>query len=148
MSAEKTCATCGAIKPLESFYRDRRASDGRQSRCKPCHERGKADWDRRNRDTINAQKRRLYARNRQRINHQTVRWQKENPEKFSAHRKVSRAIKAGKLERPNCCEECGQECFAQAHHDDYSRPLDVHWLCPRCHSARHKVCPDSPEESQ
>lgn len=31
---------------------------------------------------------------------------------------------------------CGSR-NAQAHHDDYSRPLDVTWLCPSCHAAEH-----------
>lgn len=34
---EKACTRCGETKPLENFYSDRRSSDGKQGRCKPCH---------------------------------------------------------------------------------------------------------------
>ena len=45
---------------------------------------------------------------------------------------VQRAKKKGLLrERP--CEVCG-ELKVEAHHDDYTKPLDVRWLCKRHHA--------------
>jgi hypothetical protein len=35
------------------------------------------------------------------------------------------------------CEICGAE-KADAHHDDYSKPLDVRWLCETHHSEHHR----------
>lgn len=54
-------------------------------------------------------------------------------DKVLARKLVSRALAAGRLERTPC-EGCGATP-AQAHHDDYRRPLDVRWLCPKCHAA-------------
>lgn len=34
------------------------------------------------------------------------------------------------------CEACGAE-QAEMHHEDYSKPLDVRWLCKTCHMAEH-----------
>lgn len=48
---------------------------------------------------------------------------------------VSRALKAGRLER-RPCEVCGST-KAEAHHDDYSKPLDVRWLCKTHHLEHH-----------
>jgi hypothetical protein len=48
---------------------------------------------------------------------------------------VNNAIRAGKLVR-EACENCG-DYPTHGHHDDYSRPLDVRWLCPPCHAAQH-----------
>lgn len=48
---------------------------------------------------------------------------------------VNRAIASGKLIR-QACEVCG-DYPTEAHHDDYSRPLDIRWLCTRCHTAQH-----------
>jgi ribosomal protein S27AE len=52
-----------------------------------------------------------------------------------AHRKVAAAVAAGKLVRQPC-EVCGAT-VAQAHHDDYDKPLEVRWLCKPCHWAHH-----------
>ena len=63
-------------------------------------------------------------------------WKSKNPEKAKAHKTVENAIKAGKLiRRP--CEECGAP-KAQAHHEDYSKPLEVKWLCAKDHRKRHR----------
>jgi len=54
----------------------------------------------------------------------------------AAHDAVAAAIKKGFLERQPC-QMCGTTNHVHAHHDDYSKPLDVMWLCPVHHRARH-----------
>jgi DNA-binding NarL/FixJ family response regulator len=51
-----------------------------------------------------------------------------------AQKAVRQAIKKGRLIRPTICEQCHQQRYIRAHHDDYSKPLEVRWLCTRCHS--------------
>lgn len=58
------------------------------------------------------------------------------PERVNARKKVCDAVKAGKLKRLPC-EKCGTEPTF-AHHEDYSKPLKVHWLCRSCHKAEHQ----------
>ncbi len=53
-----------------------------------------------------------------------------------ANHKINNAIKEGKVSRLPC-EVCGGEP-AEAHHDDYNKPLDVRWLCKKCHTEWHK----------
>jgi len=60
-------------------------------------------------------------------------WRERSPEKQAAHSAVGQAIKTGKLVRPSVCEGCGEDAFCEAHHSDYSRKLDVEWLCKTCH---------------
>jgi hypothetical protein len=50
---------------------------------------------------------------------------------------VSRAIKSGKLTRLPC-EICGNP-EVHGHHEDYSKPLDVRWLCPKHHYEHHQA---------
>lgn len=54
--------------------------------------------------------------------------------KHEARWAARRAVAAGGLVRKPC-EQCGAQ--AQAHHDDYARPLDVRWLCRKHHNAAH-----------
>ena len=66
-----------------------------------------------------------------------------------AHAAVHAAIKKGILTRPSRCSNCGlrKPNFKRplgterhriiAHHDDYSKPLDVKWWCERCHQLHH-----------
>jgi hypothetical protein len=64
--------------------------------------------------------------------------------KNHAATEVSRALKNGEL-IPEPCYECtknGIESCAEdteAHHCDYSRPLEVVWLCKKHHRAAHGV---------
>jgi hypothetical protein len=48
------------------------------------------------------------------------------------------AVRDGRLERPAACQRCGRPGKVEAHHLDYARPLEVQWLCPKCHHAHHK----------
>lgn len=57
--------------------------------------------------------------------------------KDSVRGMVSVAIQRGRLQRQPC-EECGNP-KAEAHHDDYSKPLDVRWLCAVDHRAWHEA---------
>lgn len=63
-------------------------------------------------------------------------WAESSPERRAAHVIVGNAVRDGKLER-RPCERCG-EIKAHAHHEDYSKPLDVIWLCRPCHGRRHR----------
>ena len=49
---------------------------------------------------------------------------------------MSKAIRDGSLIRQPC-ERCGHP-KTDGHHEDYSKPLDVIWLCRRCHLQHHR----------
>lgn len=61
-------------------------------------------------------------------------------DKRAAYKAVRSAIKSGALIRPTECTRCGESpsttdgrAAIQAHHHDYSKPLDVEWICAKCH---------------
>lgn len=58
-------------------------------------------------------------------------------EKDAARAQVNRAVRQGTLAR-GACEVCGKEGGA-GHHDDYSKPLEVRWLCGVHHGLLHGV---------
>jgi hypothetical protein len=59
------------------------------------------------------------------------------PEKRRAQWTVRYALKSGRMVRPPTCSACQKVCKAHAHHDDYTKPYDVRWLCQQCHNAHH-----------
>lgn len=133
--AEKACFKCNVIKPPEDFYRQASMADGRFGKCKECT---KADV-RANR----AAKREYYAeyerrrfstpaRQATRAKQQRLHRQR-HPDKYIARSAVGNAVRDGRLTKPTFCGCCGREGKVQAHHTDYSRPLDVAWLCFVCH---------------
>ena len=56
---------------------------------------------------------------------------------YKARCAVSNAVRDGKLVRPTICPQCDDECMVEAHHPDYTKPLEVEWLCAPCHQAEH-----------
>lgn len=104
----KVCGTCHERKVLTEYATDSPGYGGVNARCKACR------------------------------NRKTATWKTNNREKYRAHMKVSEALQRGVLVRPNLCEDCLERVERpDAHHDDYSKPLDVRWLCRSCHRAEH-----------
>jgi hypothetical protein len=66
-------------------------------------------------------------------------WRAKNQEKIKAHSIVGVAIKNGLLKKPTKCSKCSSKMKIHAHHDNYSKPLDVVWLCHYCHRLIHKL---------
>lgn len=58
----------------------------------------------------------------------------ENYLKYLARKSVESALARGTLTRKPC-ERCGAK--AEAHHDDYSKKLEVTWLCRKHHVEHH-----------
>lgn len=151
MDKRKTCRRCGKNKSLPSYYAHKKMLDGHLNVCKECV---KARV-RRHREE-NLERIRAYDRKRGLLPHrkEATRIRSKLPEYREKHRQVCRehyvrypaasksrtivsnAIRDGKLKkRP--CEVCGKR-EAQAHHDDYLKPLDVRWLCTFHHGEWHR----------
>ena len=56
------------------------------------------------------------------------------PERNRARKAVYRAVRRGQIIKQNSCESCSAESAKlEAHHEDYSKQLEVTWLCIPCH---------------
>ena len=55
---------------------------------------------------------------------------------WRAYRAIQRAVRDGTLVRQPC-EQCRSTVFVEAHHDNYDKPLEVHWLCHNHHMKEH-----------
>jgi hypothetical protein len=121
----KICSECYETKPSTDFYKSAINRDGLCGQCKICH----------NKKVTQSKKNKKLLSFKQVAPHKKF-WLKENKLKTKAHGEVGYAIQTGKLVRQPC-ERCGTEENVVAHHEDYSKPLDVVWLCKRHHKERH-----------
>ena len=118
----KTCTGCKQALPESSFYAHPTSLDGLFYKCKPCH---RAEVSARQ----HAQKRGDWKPKGRRL---TTHDHTRSATKYAA--------RTGKLVAADACTDCGQSFAAaprEKHHPDYSNPLDIVWLCRRCHNRRH-----------
>lgn len=64
-----------------------------------------------------------------------TKWNNAHPKELWAHQCLRSALKKGLLAKQPC-RECGSE-DSEAHHPDYSRPIDVIWYCRLHHRREH-----------
>jgi len=62
------------------------------------------------------------------------RWRENNPERVRAQRIIFVGVRNGSIKKKPC-RVCGKE-KVEAHHDDYSQPYKIMWLCKEHHSER------------
>lgn len=132
----KVCTKCGERKGMDDFYVNARMAGGHLSACKACTIE-QVKLRRRTNPAVQAYDR-ARAKLPERRAHAravTIRWREENPEAYRAQTAVGNAIRDGKLKKGPCLF-CGTE-RVHAHHTDYSKPLEVKWLCPKCHHRLH-----------
>lgn len=58
-------------------------------------------------------------------------WVKKYPERKIAHNRISMEVRNGRMKKEPC-KICGSS-KSEAHHEDYSKPLEVVWLCKKHH---------------
>lgn len=64
-------------------------------------------------------------------------WQANHPDAVKAGRLLNASLKEGRLVKPIGCSRCGEIRRLSAHHEDYTKPLEVLWLCSSCHKLKH-----------
>jgi ribosomal protein S27AE len=130
------CCKCKELKPEESFYKDRTQKTGRGSYCKDCFRAYNSEKTKKDRDKYIEKSRNYRERNKNIISEKQKIYQANNREKIIAHGLVRRALEKGTIIKKELCEKCGEPSVL-SHHEDYSKPLDIMWLCLRCHQILH-----------
>jgi site-specific recombinase XerD len=150
MEINKNCVRCGALKSLEEFYK-------KDKSCKDCRKAKIKNYRALNMEKIRSYDRaRGQAEERKQKNKDYQAYMKKNePEKwlimrceavkknraknrnkYIANSKVRYAISTKKIKQEPCIK-CGAQ-KSEAHHPDYSKPLEVVWLCDYHHKEEHK----------
>lgn len=144
----KKCWKCKEIKTIDQFYRCRTCPDGYFTACKICSNAIKDEWRktkgklkakaidfRYHQSTKGKETNRLWRAKpevKEKLRLRLKEYRKNNPEKNKARALVNKT----RLEKQPC-QNCKSTKNIHAHHPDYSKPLDVVWLCAQCHKLEH-----------
>lgn len=144
----KLCTRCRVAKDLTEFSLINRGRFGFRPKawCKPCIREKDNSPEARAKQNVRIAALRASGQ-RKALDRKCNKTREQNhPEKIAAAVAVNSAIAAGKLIRPTVCSECGDapaprrngRSAIEGHHDDYTKPLVVRWLCHSCHAQHHK----------
>ena len=131
----KECFKCHETKPLTEFYRHPQMADGYLGKCKECNKRDVRENYLKRRDQYLSYDRKRSKR-KARIDGITQS-QKKYPDRHRARGLLHNAVARGKIQKKPC-EVCGA-LKVDAHHPDYAKPLQVHWLCRKHHMEYHRT---------
>ena len=149
----KNCFKCGKKKKLSEFYKHKMMKDGHLNKCKTCARQDAAErelhlrltdpkWLSRERERCREKQRiaRINGTAKPTSYEARKRWVEENRHKTRAHNKARRALLSGKIIKPSNCSSCGKLTKKiEMHHDDYDKPLQVRWLCTKCHGKTRRL---------
>lgn len=112
-TGRKYCPTCKEIKEQYDFGKDRSNPTGFRGQCKECSKEAK---------------KRL---------HPSTAVFLSKPER-KRRKRASEIVNnsQGKIKK-GPCSICGTNELVEGHHEDYSKPLDVIWLCQKHHKELH-----------
>lgn len=122
----KECVKCKSFYRGDSitglskyFYRDSSRSDGLSNKCKECFK--------------------LKKQSAESVRRRNKRRERKDFLKVKARRAVSSALRSGKIKKSSECNVCKTSNERiEAHHRDYSKPLEIEWLCRKCHVDLHR----------
>ncbi len=144
-SPNSTCPVCSKFFVARKRYEKDRKPHQRycSKKCywsRPSMDLGEA----RDRQSIAVNKWRLKNKDRNRASQRkrSDQWNKNNPDKRKSSLQLQGAVRSGKILKPDSCSECGKKAAGhglQGHHEDHAKPLEVIWLCAKCHKHLHAI---------
>jgi hypothetical protein len=152
----KQCTKCRTEKDISEFYKTKQGYDPVCKKCKheyyllnkekiSLRKKKKYYLEAGYRDQVLLKRKEYVLKNKDKVKQAFKKWNQSDKgkmfrNKFYKRLKAYWAIKELKkkgFEKLNC-QMCGNK-DSQAHHEDYNKPLEVIWLCEKCHSSLHKT---------
>ena len=150
----KECYKCKVEKSLTEFYKHPQMREGRLNICKPCHNKVSAKYNKENPEKCAEIKKQCCQKRPEFYKALHKKWRKSHPEsrveefrkykerypeKVEAHQRVMVEVRTGRMKPSIFCEGCGLPAKTEGHHEDYNQPLNVDWLCRKCHTELHSI---------
>lgn len=123
----------------ESFY----INSANMKKCRECERLIEARYRAKNKEQRNAYSREYGTERRKSEEYRVYMRQVHKayalkyPDKRKAHHLLQNAVRDKRIIKPTECDRCNATGLIHGHHNDYSRPFDVMWLCIKCHEWMH-----------
>ncbi len=136
---QKTCSKCQRLLPILEFSP---RGNRHASRCKRCHREEMRTITITDRERCRERSRVQRREHSEAVARWQRAWREKNKEKIDAKNEARRAG----VQPPGVCSGCGTTGRRlEGHHEDYTKALDVVWLCRACHALRHRELKDERE---
>lgn len=134
------CWKCGRDLATDKFYTSKAGEVVKP--CKECKSQMRKEYYSRNLDRERNRNHLNYVQDKAYNHTRVMQWKKDKGGPKQRHRNAVRAllwyhVNAGYVRKPEVCGRCGARAPLHGHHEDYSKPLDVVWLCRLCHKEAH-----------
>jgi len=125
---EKACIDCKEIKNLNDFNKEKKNKDGFRGQCRKCRKA----YLIKNAEEIRVQRRSLLGKAARKRSLDKYPNAKKSRQFYNNHKRYI------KINIPDNCQVCGESATLESHHIDYDLPLDVIYLCNKCHRVEHR----------
>lgn len=155
---KKICSKCKKEKELMCFGKHLSSKDGLKGQCKECRKVESKLRYKENKEELSTYYKKRYEQNKNKIlegikkyamskrgkfmrkkrRTHRLKYDEEFKKKHTARKILNHRIENGSIIKPSICSKCRiSGVTIQGHHKDYSKPLDVDWLCEKCHRKLH-----------
>ncbi len=152
----RVCSKCKKLREECEFWKRNNRKSGLNSECKECAKERRTKAYRENKEDFREKRKIYYRKNRDKLcagqvesqkdnkryrkyqNKRLIEKRKGNDQKFLARQIVHIALKGKMIIKPEVCTQCMSREKIEAHHEDYSKPLEILWVCYECHRAIHR----------
>lgn len=149
----KVCSKCNIEKGVKSYYKRKGGKFGCHAECKECLINREKKYRNENpekkaiRDMIYAEKLKTkfsdvkFPHNHIRLPERSMMGFERYAEKKMqnlAGNLLNYALRIKLIKKPESCTVCFKKDTLEGHHIDYSKPLEVAWVCKECHKKFHK----------
>lgn len=151
----KKCVKCGQEKKITAYGKNKASKDGLHYACKECVNAASRAYFESHREQVLQKNKEKGAEVRARfaekhgaeyLNAYQRDYYKHNPSRQRrayAYGQLAQALAKGTVIKSHKCEMCsveeGNGMKIEAHHKDYLKPLEVMWLCKKCHGKVHQM---------
>ena len=120
---KRICRKCGETKYLYLFKVNSSLPSGHTYLCKSCANLESLKYKNTNKDYF----KKYYKQHRKKINKQIREWLNKHPDVKNCRNRLN----TGRIKK-SPCTIC-KNPMSEAHHNDYSKPKDIIWLCKKHH---------------